>query len=554
MTFTLDLSGLETLLYLGPAEALWRIFWWYFGWMPIAFVMLLGILEVWHKYRMHQWGAQQKFMLLAIDIPRNNAQSPRAVENLFTYFAGAHQSISWWEKWWKGFFQLGFSFEIVSIGGFIQFLIHTPVKFRSLVESAVYSQYPDAEIYEVEDYTEMAPHVYPDEEYDLWGAEFIQTADPVLPIRTYPEFEHKMGEPEVQWKDPLASLMDLMSSLQKGEQLWYQLVVIPIDTSWVRRRDLFISKILKEKLPGTKANSFVDQILEWMSDISEQIYSLWGDIEDKKKSDDPLKMMNLKPGQKKLVEGAELKCAKLGFDVSIRGLYFSRIEVMNKPKVVNGFVGYIKQFNTNDLNGLKPDMKKTATSTNYFRAKKRLIYRKNQMMQAYRTRSDIMGRMPWVMNVEELATLWHFPIDAVVKAPLVQRASAHRVEPPMALPLDEGPKRMSAAREPIFDDSYEVYDPEAAEAEHPLDKPTSNLEETKAHAGRPKFMDDEPSDAEAVEGREIIEEQVQEQGPNPFQSEEIIEERKAEPETPPTAAKALAGERGSPPPNLPFAD
>jgi len=520
MNLTIDLSGLEALLYLPPAQALWRIFFWYFGWLPIAIVILIGIIDVWLHHRYHLWGAKQKFMMLAIDIPRNNAQSPRAVENLFTYFAGAHGSISWWDKWYRGIYQLAFGLEIVSIDGFIQFLIHTPVNFRNLVETAIYSQYPDAEIYEVEDYTATAPNKFPDEEYDIWGAEFIQTANPVLPIRTYPEFEHKMGEPEVQWKDPMASLMDLMSSLQKGEQLWYQIVLVPIDTSWAKKKDIFISKILKEKIPGTKANTFVDQIIEWIGDVSEQIYSIWGDIEDKKKSDDPLKMMNLKPGQKKLVEGAELKSAKLGFDVTIRGLYLARKEVMNKPKAVSGFVGFIKQFNTNDLNGLKPDMKVTATSTQYFRAKQRLIYRKNQIMRGYKYRSEILGRKPWVLNVEELATLWHFPIDAVVKAPLIQRASGRKVEPPMALPFDQGAKKMSAAREPIFDESYEVYDPDFAKATS--GKPAQ--EETKSVSSKPKFMEEE----------------------------DVVVETEPIPETIIPAEPVAV--RGAPPPNLPFAD
>ncbi len=536
MTITLDLSGLESLLYLPPTTVLYRLFFWYFGWLPAAFVVLNGILHVWLHHRRHLWGHQQKHILLAIDIPRNNAQSPRAVENLFTYFAGAHGTISWKEKWWDGKFQLLFSFEIVSIGGFIQFLIFTPESFKNLVESAVYSQYPDAEVYEVEDYTKTAPDRYPDEEYDLWGTEYIQVAESVLPIRTYPEFEHKMGEPEVQWKDPMASLMDLMSSLQKGEQLWYQILLIPIDTSWVKKKDLFVSKMLKEKLPGTKANGFVDQILEWMGDISEQIYSIWGDIEEKKKSDDPLKMMNLKPGQKKMIESAELKCAKLGFEVTIRSVYLSRKEVMNKPKVVNGFVGYIKQFNTNDLNSLKPDMKVTATSTNYFRAEKRLIDRKNKIMLAYKTRSDVMGRKPWVLNVEELATLWHFPIDAVIKAPLVQRAGGRRIEPPMTLPFDSDVKKSSVVREPLFDDNYEVVDEDTTVTEEA---------ETPRAKTNPKFMDETIiiQDDESPFVEDIPENLPTEPEPEPEQENE-----------PEIKSNSAAPSRGEPPANLPFAN
>ena len=38
------------------------------------------------------------------------------------------------------------------------------------------------------------------------------------------------------------------------------------------------------------------------------------------------------------------------------------------------------------------------------------------------------------MNVEELATLWHFPIEGVAKNTFVQMASGRKAEPPGTLP------------------------------------------------------------------------------------------------------------------------
>ena len=84
-------------------------------------------------------------------------------------------------------------------------MIRTPAHFRHLVESAIYSVYPDSEITEVEDYTKDMPSRFPDEEYDCWGAEFIPTAPySLLPIKVYREFEHQFGRPETTYRDPLA--------------------------------------------------------------------------------------------------------------------------------------------------------------------------------------------------------------------------------------------------------------------------------------------------------------------------------------------------------------
>src|SRR6056297_2646102 len=214
MDIVIDFSFLNQLLYLRPEVLVCRILAW-FGCIPVAITLLWGFYEIWIQHRRAQWAAENaNFMLLAIDIPRENIQSPKSVENMFSYIAGAHSSFNLIEKYWEGKWQLYFSFEIVSIEGYTQFLIYTPVDFRDLVESAVYSQYPDAEITEVDDYTAGFPTKFPDENYDVWGTEFILAGEEMLPIKTYLEFEHQFGkEVEEYFRDPMAALMDLTSSL-----------------------------------------------------------------------------------------------------------------------------------------------------------------------------------------------------------------------------------------------------------------------------------------------------------------------------------------------------
>ena len=437
----MDLSSIYSFFALPMDEQLYR-FLVYFGWIPIAWVILYGAKELWIDYIQGKWVAKQKYILLAIDIQRGNEQSIKAVENLFTYFAGGHKSINLIEKYWDGMFQLGFSFEIVSIEGYTQFLIHTPEVFRNLVETAIYSQYPDAEITEVDDYTEGIPTKYPDDEYDIWGGEFIYSDNEAYPIKTYKEFEDSAAaRPEHQFKDPMASLMDLCSSLGPGEQLWYQLIAIPTDFKWTEELNREVSKILNEKVKIKKGvfSNFISGIKSWIDEFTEQIFN-WsvGSFEEVETADDALKMMNLKPQDKKRVEAIQNKISKIAFQAKSRMIYVAKKENMNKPKVVNGFVGYIKQFTDLDLNGLMPDIKKTATNSAYFFKESRINYKKIKVMAAYKKRSDFLGRLTKIFNIEELATLWHFPIESVVKAPLIQKASGRRSEPPMGLPFSEG--------------------------------------------------------------------------------------------------------------------
>ncbi|MBU0722453.1 hypothetical protein KKA93_03295 [Patescibacteria group bacterium] len=441
MDIVISLQPILDFLDLPTGQILVKLFY-YIGLIPISITFLYGVSQVWLRYIRLAYAASEKTVLLAIDVPRGNAQTPMAVENIFAYLAGAHSTPDLFKKWWLGESQLYFSFEIVSINGYIQFLVWLPEKYCNLAETAIYSQYPDAEITEVNDYTQGLPDNFPDEEYDIFGGEYILTQNSVYPIKTYKHFEHQMGEPETQYKDPMAALMDLMGSIKKGEQLWYQILVIPIANDWADKGEDEIKKIIGEKVESDNLiDKFINGTISLIEFFSEMIHSLWADIETAKseEKEPQFKMMNLKPRQKKQVEEIQEKVGKLGFGVKIRYLYIAQKEVMNKNKVGSGFTGYMKQFNFNDLNSYKPDKGDGGTFTNVsyeiIFGNYRVNLRKNKLMMAYKFRSDARGRKPHILNTEELASIWHFPVEASVKAPLLQRVSGRKVESPSNLPV-----------------------------------------------------------------------------------------------------------------------
>jgi len=430
MDITINTSHLEEFWNAAPADMAW-LFFINIGWMVLAVIFLIGVREIYLMYIRGKFASTLKNIILAIDIPKGNVQSPKAVENLFTYLGGAHGSISFWEKWFEGKFQESFSFEIISIDGYTQFLIRTPAASRFLLESAVYSQYPDAEISEIDDYTIGMPTKFPDEEWDIWGAEFIQGASEVYPIKLYQEFEHSFGESETQFKDPMASLMDLCSSLRSGEQLWLQFIVIPTGFDWIKKSDKEVDKILGKE---AKTEGGIIKFVSWIGELSESIFSIWSEITPKEVKS--LSMMELTPKKKKQIEAIQMKASKLGFEFKMRAVYIAKKELLNRAKVTSGLVGWIKQFAALDLNNFKPDMSLTATKTAYFNKDSRLITKKNTLMQNYVERSGA-GRTPGVLNIEELATLWHFPLEANVKAPFIQKAPGRKADAPASLPIFE---------------------------------------------------------------------------------------------------------------------
>jgi len=439
MEVVIDTSSFDQFFNLPIDEIFWQFFV-NFGWLIIAIIFLLGARELYLYYIRVQWSKTHKNILLAIDIPKGNAQSPRAVENMFTYLAGAHGSINFFEKWFEGKFQKAFSMEVVSLEGYIQFLIYTPKEFRNLVESAVYSQYPDAELVEVADYTEALPPYLPNTDYDIWGTEFVQAAHFAYPIKCYEEFIHQMGESETFFRDPMASLMDLYASLRPSEQIWLQIILVPTGFEWVKIADEEANKIYGKKPKNSRGPGIILRLLEALGEASELIYSIWGDVDRTKKLEEkPKSMMELTPLEKKKAEAIHLKSSKLGFEAKIRAVYVAKREIMNKPKVASGLVGYMKQFSAMDLNNMKPDVKKTMTKAVYFFMKSRLLAKQRSVYRAYIKRSDSVGCGLGIYNIEELATLWHFPIEASVKSAMIQKATAQKSAAPSSLPMFSEP-------------------------------------------------------------------------------------------------------------------
>lgn len=520
MDITLNTSAIEHFLSLPPDQALLGMLL-TIGWIPIAIGFLYGAALIWQDYIQGVWTGKQKYIFLAIDIPKETNVSMKSVENMFTYFAGAHGTMNLIEDWWEGKVQIGFSFEVVSIDGYTQFVIRTPEPWKNLTESAIYSQYPDAEITEINDYTEGIPRIYPDEEWDIWGAEYVHTRPAMLPIKTYEEFEHQFGEPETHFKDPMASLMDLYSSLKPGEQIWWQLLVYPEGFSWMADGDKLISKILKEKpkRSGGFINGSSDLLFKLLSELGTIASGLWGNpTEPAKKTevkDDALKMMNLKPKEKKQVEAISKKISKIGFKCKNRFIYVSKKDVFNKGKAVSGFTGFMKQFTDNDTNGFKPDLEVTGTRANYLFKQSRINTRKRKIMGAYKGRSGTVGRLKQILNIEELATLWHFPISAVVKAPLIQKAPGRKGEPPMSLPIE-----VQRSQQTFYNDSNEnIFSDDIF-----VDEKLKNYSKKEAPKEVPVISNDDIFTDEPYESKNIVENKLE-----------------------------ASVEKGAPPANLPFA-
>lgn len=407
------------------------------GWVVFVYLFIWGALQVYLNSRQVAYNSKRQWMLLAISVPRMTEQTPRAVENIFAHLAGAHVSASWKEKWIDGKTQDLISIEIASIEGRVHFYVFTIRGFRDLIEASIYAQYPDAEIAEVEDYALKVPARYPDAEWDAFGTEMIPVVSDVYPLRTFHDFEDKVSG---EFKDPLAVLLENMSRLGPGEQFWFQIIILPMDQKTFKAKgELEVKKLTGQKI--TVKEPLWQKILALPFTLLGKLLQEFGILPAPAapaKELNPLasRMWTLTPGERKVLEAVENKLSKIAFQCKLRFVYVAKKEVLKKPRIVHPFIGVIKQFNTNDMQSLRPESKRIPPSTAlWFFKESRNNKRKIRLVNAYRKRSFWIGNPTFAMNIEELASLWHFPISIQTRPPQLGKTEAKRAEPPMNLPF-----------------------------------------------------------------------------------------------------------------------
>ncbi len=418
---------------------------WILPWIPK--ILFLGgfLLIVWYIIRLikrflkDRKKAKEKeetdFICLGINVPKDNERGPEVVERMFAHLAGIDEDDD-------------ISLEIAGIEGEIRFLVHTPEKYRDLVEAAVYTAYPSAEVFEAKDYTKDIPEDFPNDKIDVWGADLMLTNDDSYPIRTYPEFEHKMSK---EFNDPLVDLLEVLGRLRKGEQVWIQFIISPAEDELKEKGEKLLKKLNKGS-DDSDGSHFIDDLIETFLWPFKRIIDLFIDIErgedEKDKDEGPAT-------NKKAISKIQDKISKIAFDTKISLVYIADKQVFSKSRGVIGVLGALNSFNTLDLNGFEVD-KDAIIKGKGLKPEKKENLQKKASIVSYKNRSRTwnveskwkhflnyfskvttieFGKEPEknYLNIEELATLYHFP-SGDINAPLVKKTGSKRAQPPVGLP------------------------------------------------------------------------------------------------------------------------
>ncbi|MEX0918851.1 MAG: hypothetical protein WDZ85_02690 [Candidatus Paceibacterota bacterium] len=381
--------------------------------------IVLGYLVVffYRQLKQAQFIKKLDWVLLEIKLPRELRKSPQAMEIVL---AAMHQPLegTWFTRLTEGVVRHWFSLEMVSFGGSVHFYIRTNKGAKNLIESQIYAQYPGVEVLEVDDYTANVPYGLPAADWDLAGFEFQLTKEDPYPIRTYIDYGLDKNPKEEEKVDPMGSLVELLGSIKSGEQMWFQFLIMASKDRFMEKGAWF------KKISWTKKAQEI--IKERMSKYKE--------------SGDKISLTSLPPGEEDIIKAIQRSIGKFGFDTGIRAIYLGKKDIFNKANF-GAMAGVMKQFSTENLNGFRPAH---STSIKYpwqdiFGWK--IIRYKWRMFDEYRRRAYFYNSLfrqkkIFVLNTEELATLYHLP-GQVVETPTFERIESRRAEPPPNLPIDE---------------------------------------------------------------------------------------------------------------------
>lgn len=408
-------------------------YWWIIA--PVALFLFLN--KYWLAYMTKKYLMGLKWIILEVRFPREVAKTPKAMEQFFAGLHAALKKLKKKDRYLKGELPPWFSIEILGHGGEIHFFIRTEEKYRNLVESHLYAQYPQTEISEVDDYVSSIPAGTPTNDFDAWGTELILEKEDAYPIRTYPIFfEDKEAEERT---DPLAGLFEFLSSLNPKESIGIHVLISPTDDNWKKAGEKLVGKLIGREVKADKKKGLmiVEEGKGWISAFGTGIAEFFGfgvsASTEAKKVDSMTPYLS--PGQKEIVASIEKNIAKIGFKTMIRFLYWAPKDIFSKeqPTVAAGF---FRQFNTQNLNGFTTNKKSTPGRGKIFKRKREPGQRrffvgifKKRFFPGHKIKTR-----GFIFNIEELATIFHVP-GTFVEAEKLSKVGAKKGSPPGELPI-----------------------------------------------------------------------------------------------------------------------
>lgn len=262
-----------------------------------------------------------------------------------------------------------FSFEIVASNNKIAFFVVMPPDKARYLEQQIHAYYPDASIEQVPDYNIFTP------QSQIVGAYLKTKKHYVFPLHTYQKME----------VDPMNSLINVISKLENNESIAIQYVVRSARKEWHSTARKIIHNIQKKNSikEGMSAGSALNEISSIVNTVAQN--------SNHNNNEQPQNQKKLTPQEEELLKSMEEKNSKAGLDVNIRLV----VSAPSKEKAImylNNIGDSFMEYNHYSYGNSFTRAIKSPRQISDF------IYRR------------FNGKISSLLNTEELASLFHFPL------------------------------------------------------------------------------------------------------------------------------------------------
>jgi hypothetical protein len=287
------------------------------------------------------------------------------------------------------------SFEIVGLHGVVNLYAAVPVALVEVVKQAVVSAYPSARLEEVADYNifNKVGRIS-----GTLGGELTLKENFAYPIATYRDIK----------RDPMQSVLNALSALDKEDGVGIQILVRPAKHGWRKEANSFASKKRKgnEKKKGTSAAFW------WIS----QIFSALVKPPENNSSDGP-PGSNLSSHEQEILDAIDDKTKHPGFETTIRIIASSNV-ASRAQSVLSNVVASFALFDAPGKNGFSYSVAQDI----------------EQFTTAYIMRFFPQHHDKNILNSVELATLFHFPQQEDIPTSQLSRQDSKQVDGPRNVP------------------------------------------------------------------------------------------------------------------------
>lgn len=301
----------------------------------------------------------------------------------------------------KYYGQRHFAFEIIGIKGFVRFYAAVPVAMVDVVKQAIISSYPSARLEEVPEHNIFSPV---GKIAATIGGELTLKDSFAYPIATYQDIK----------RDPIQSLLNALSELDKEDGVGIQILLRSANPSWRKQA----SDIASKKRSGKGSKKPKDEAFWWIKQI---FTSLWKPPEDKSNkegggSDKP----DLSNMEQAVLDAIDEKTRHPGYETMIRVIASSNVS-QKAQNILNHIVASFSLYDAPGRNGFKFTPAKDIDS----------------FITSYILRFFPPNNNKNILNSVELAGIFHFPDQKNIPTSQLERQASKQVDGPRNMP-DKG--------------------------------------------------------------------------------------------------------------------